>query len=239
MIFCSSWDDGSLEDMKLSDLLSKYNHKATFYIPINNAEGRKVINNTEIRELARSHEIGSHTLDHLYLTGLSDIDAYDQIKNGKDELENIVGAKVPGFCYPGGKFKKQHIRFLKEIGIKHARTVENMRIEMVGCKYKVPTTLQFYPHKNSAYFSNFIQGSNKTKKIKILNKALSSKKNVDKILYIIESGVMGSDSIFHLWGHSWEIEKMGMWNDLEILLSYMDSLQVENLTISNLADDKV
>jgi peptidoglycan/xylan/chitin deacetylase (PgdA/CDA1 family) len=239
MIFCSSWDDGSLEDMKLSDLLSKYNHKATFYIPINNTEGREVISNTEIRELIKTHEVGSHTLDHLYLTELSDIDAYDQIKNGKDELENIVGGEVPGFCYPGGKFKKQHIRFLKEIGIKHARTVENMRIEMAECKYRVPTTLQFYPHKNSAYLSNFIQGSNKAKKMIILNKVLSSKKIVDKILYIIESGVMGSDSIFHLWGHSWEIEKMGMWSDLEILLSYMDNFQVENLTISDLVDDKV
>lgn len=239
MIFCSSWDDGSLEDMRLSDLLSKYNHKATFYIPINNTEGRKVINNMEIRELIKAHEVGSHTLDHLYLTELSDIDAYDQIKNGKNSLENITGAEVPGFCYPGGKFKKQHISFLKEIGIKHARTVENMRIEVTGSEYRLPTTLQFYPHKNFAYLSNYIQGSNKLKKMKILNKVLSSKKLIDKILYIVESDVISGDSIFHLWGHSWEIEKMGMWSDLEILLSYMDNFQVENLTISELVDNKI
>ena len=33
--------------------------------------------------------------------------------------------------------------------------------------------------------------------------------------------VRQSGGIWHLWGHSWEIEKYGMWNDLEEVLSYI------------------
>lgn len=31
------------------------------------------------------------------------------------------------------------------------------------------------------------------------------------------------EEVFHLWGHSWEIEKYGMWEELEKFLEYVSS----------------
>ena len=46
--FTSSWDDGSVYDIKLSELLLKYNQKATFFIPLANIKKREVINAKQI-----------------------------------------------------------------------------------------------------------------------------------------------------------------------------------------------
>jgi len=38
---------------------------------------------------------------------------------------------------------------------------------------------------------------------------------------IIMNRILTSGGIFHLWGHSWEIEKYGLWNELEKVLQML------------------
>ena len=63
----TSWDDGAKEDLKLADLLLKYDVPATFYLPLRNPE-RKVMNTREIKEIGERFEIGGHTANHKILT---------------------------------------------------------------------------------------------------------------------------------------------------------------------------
>ena len=67
MIITTSWDDGSLSDMRLAELLIKYHIPATFYLPIDNIE-RRCLGRAEISSLARDFDIGCHTYHHTDLT---------------------------------------------------------------------------------------------------------------------------------------------------------------------------
>ena len=69
--FTSSWDDGSVNDLKLLKLLNKYNIKGTFYVPkefdgkgSKFSEYNRQLSDKEIIEIASGQEIGSHSLTH-------------------------------------------------------------------------------------------------------------------------------------------------------------------------------
>src|SRR5207253_422742 len=48
-------------------------------------------------------DIGAHTVSHPILTSLEDDDARYEIEAGKQQLETLIGKKVPLFAYPNGK----------------------------------------------------------------------------------------------------------------------------------------
>ena len=64
----SSWDDGSIYDIKLSELLLKDAQKSTFFTPLTNIEKRDVITPAQISKIAEAFEVGAYTLNHKYLT---------------------------------------------------------------------------------------------------------------------------------------------------------------------------
>ena len=64
----------------------------------------------------RGIEIGSHTVTHAELTGLSDQDALDELVNSRKALERKLGHQVPWFAYPGGTFDARIERLAREAG---------------------------------------------------------------------------------------------------------------------------
>jgi len=42
-----------------------------------------------------------------------------------------------------------------------------------------------------------------------------------------------SGGVFHLWGHSWEIEEEGQWDNLDLLLKTMSEWRQEFLSVTN------
>jgi hypothetical protein len=41
------------------------------------------------------------------------------------------------------------------------------------------------------------------------------------------------DGVFHLWGHSWEIERFGQWENLDRVLRMMGELSPGALCLTN------
>ena len=60
------------------------------------------MNENELIELARSVEIGGHTVTHPDLPTLSQADAEAEMRGGKEALESILGRPVDVFAYPWG-----------------------------------------------------------------------------------------------------------------------------------------
>ena len=69
----TSWDDGHPLDLRIAELLTKYDLQGTFYVPLHNS--RPTMSPAQIRELAGSFEIGAHTVNHVRLTSLNENDA--------------------------------------------------------------------------------------------------------------------------------------------------------------------
>ncbi len=102
-----TFDDG-YEDFYtvVYPLLKKYQAKGTVYIIANYIGRRGFLNEKQIKELISSHlvEIGSHTLNHLYLKTASSSAAEKEIAQSKINLESRFQIKVKTFAYPYGAF---------------------------------------------------------------------------------------------------------------------------------------
>lgn len=121
-----TFDDG-YEDFYtvVFPLLKKYQMKATIYIIYDYIGRSGFLNDDEIKELIKSQlvEIGSHTLDHLYLKLVPERIAYKQIFESKQLLEKRFSIKVNTFAYPYGAFNKKTIDLIKEAGYTTAVSV--------------------------------------------------------------------------------------------------------------------
>lgn len=225
----TSWDDGHPLDLRIADLLNKYELKGTFFIPSKNREGRKVLNISDLRDLDKSFEIGGHTLTHQYLTGVNYNIAEEEIVKGKSDIENKLGHSIVGFSYPGGKYNDSIIQIVKSAGYSYARTTEISRDEIGDNPWKIPTSIQLYPHKPLIFIKNFIKYPN-IKKLPIVLGRFNEKnywKFAEKI--IMES--MKKNKTFHLWGHSWEINDNSLWSNLEDLLNIISSVATKKYSI--------
>jgi peptidoglycan/xylan/chitin deacetylase (PgdA/CDA1 family) len=216
-IFSCSIDDGHPLDSKVAEIFTKHNINATFFIPIRNSEGFDVIDDSDLFELAKNFEIGSHTRDHFYLNRLTIDEDYHQIKNGKSELESIVGKPISGFCYPGGKFRHEHVRLVKEVGFEYARTTKNLCINVGDNPYELSTTIQFYPHTKDVYLRNFLSKGDLLNRLPILKLALQHDDWIDR-LYALFKHALQQGGVFHLWAHSRDIEAIGAWNEFDQFL---------------------
>lgn len=121
-----TFDDG-YEDFYtvVFPILKKYKMKATIYI-IYEFVGRKgFMNQKEIKEVLGSGliELGSHTLDHIYLKLAPQSVAKKQVIESKKKLEELFGVEVKTFAYPYGAFSKITVDFVKEAGYTAAVSV--------------------------------------------------------------------------------------------------------------------
>ncbi|CAN5451128.1 polysaccharide deacetylase family protein [soil metagenome] len=218
MIFTCSTDDGHPSDMKMADLLDRHGLTGTFYIPIRNREGYPVMPEAHMREIGRRFEVASHTLDHCFLNSVDIDGASMQIVRGKQLLEDIMGEKVYGFCYPGGKYGLEHLRLVHQAGFRYARTTMNLCFDSGANRYEMPTTCQFYPHTRSVYVRNFLSAGNWKKRQAGLQVALGRKDWIGRIHRLFDHA-LEHGRIFHLWAHSRDIDALDAWNDLDVFFA--------------------
>ncbi|WP_019140838.1 polysaccharide deacetylase family protein [Noviherbaspirillum massiliense] len=222
VVFTCSFDDGHPSDMKTADLLQKHGLKGTFFLPVTNWEDGEVMARPQILELARHFEIGSHTYGHCYLSGASAAEARYQISEGKKHLEDVLGKRIAGFCYPGGKYRQRDIELVKTAGFTYARTTMNLRFDAGDKPFEMPTTIQFYPHHRSVYFRNFARLGEWAKRQDGLLLALKYPHWMDR-LYALFDYACEHRVAFHLWGHSKQFEQLNAWRQLDDFLAYVAS----------------
>jgi len=219
-----SFDDGSVEDEKLVDILHQYGYTCTLFVPKNNREGRKTISKSLLRDLSAHVEIGSHTLNHTYLTNIPFESAIEEVWAGHDYIEDAIGKRSNKFCYPGGKYTGELDDKIKT-KIKYRRTIENFRFSVVD-ETLMPTFLQFYPHDRVTYFRNIIRNM-AFSKIRFLGKPNFKqilKKNIQKA---------SDNHVFHIWGHSWEIEEQDLWSDF---IDFLNFCKGQNIFVCAIGD---
>ena len=224
----TSWDDGHKLDLKLSKLLDKYGFKGTFYVSKEYRDIGELLSEDDIREISKSHEIGAHTLSHPDLTKLDDTGLVEEIAGSKKWLEGVVEKEVTMFCYPSGLYDNRVVEGVRAAGFSAARTTLWPSIELSSKPFELETTVPVYPLP----FRKLAGG--KIWWRKILQPLLQRYGSLRKLavplwrMYSWESAARSAfdyahknGSVFHLWGHSWEIENYGLWEELESFLSYV------------------
>ncbi len=212
----TSWDDGHILDIKLADLLKKYNLAGTFYISPKDKEipPESRLRDEKILELSQSFEIGGHTMTHPLVSKIEDKEAEKDILEGKKYLENLLGREVTSFCYPGGFYKESNKKILRDAGFKLARTVERFKTETGSDHFALPTTIQAYRHYSDV-FGIF-------REVGIVD-FLKCFLNWDVLAIKIFDNTLKNGGVFHIWGHSWEIENNSDWERLEKVFKHISN----------------
>jgi peptidoglycan/xylan/chitin deacetylase (PgdA/CDA1 family) len=186
----------------------------------------------DIRQLGQQFEIGSHTLDHRFLKSLAPEDARYQVLEGKHRLEDIVGHSVSGFCYPGGKYRREHVGMVADAGFTYARTIVNLHFDSGDQPFEMPTTLQFFPHDRNLYLRNFLKNGDWSRRQEGLKVALRHEHWLDR-LYALFDHSAERGGVFHLWGHSRDIDEFGAWDEFDRFLAYVSSCVARRNRLTN------
>lgn len=226
IIFTTSWDDGDFLDAKLTSLLDKYGIKGTFYITPNR---QCRLSDNEIIAISKKHEIGAHTLDHVLLTEISAEEAKKQIAESKSRLEKITGKQIKMFAYPAGNYNVSIINIVKSCGFIGARTIKDWSLDSSSNVFEMPTSLHVYPNPFRpdaktirARLKPLFHNLPKIVRYRLRPAAIFSWRNLALSMF---DRAYDSGGIFHIWGHSWEIDKYKMWDDLENVFKRIGSYE--------------
>lgn len=224
LIVTTSWDDGHPLDLKLADLLDKYNIRGTFYIPLKNEE-HKVMDFNTLHNIASCYEVGGHTVNHLYLNALDDSKARYEISACKTMLEELTGNTISAFCFPGGKYSTRDIELARNAGYLFSRTAAFFHDHINHNRPLLNTTVQAYPHSTFDLLKHCMKRG-QLDPIQRNNLFIAYNHKFYPLAKRLVQQISRQKGIFHLWGHSWEIEQYGLWNELEEtfkMLRYIDN----------------
>jgi peptidoglycan/xylan/chitin deacetylase (PgdA/CDA1 family) len=219
----TSWDDGHPLDLRVADLLTKYGLRGTFYAPMR--AHNRTMTAAQIHELGCCFEIGAHTLDHIVLTHADEYQAEKQIEGSKSWVEDSTGLPCLMFCPPEGKYSGRHLRMMQEAGYIGFRSVELASLDYPRPRaglMLMPTSVQAYPHRAVVFCKNAIKRAafgNLWRYI-LHGRSTGWADLAGSLLRcVIEDG-----GVFHLWGHSWELQQTGQWQRLDEALQMMSEL---------------
>jgi hypothetical protein len=219
-IATTSWDDGYPQDLRIADLLQSKKMGGTFYVPFRH-EWHPVLSGTDLRALmCQGFEIGGHSISHLSLPALPLEQIDREVQGCKKMLEDILGERITSFCYPRGRFNNRVKQRLINAGYANARTTRMLATGRHFDPLEMPTTVQAYPHRKLTYLKNLTKARNFEGfcNYAIQFGRVDSWVELGKRLF---DSVLRNGGIWHLYGHSWEIQEMRLWDDLEELLQYV------------------
>jgi peptidoglycan/xylan/chitin deacetylase (PgdA/CDA1 family) len=219
-IVTTSWDDGSPHDIKMAELLVKYNLQGTFYVPKINPEN-EVMDERHLRMLSGHFEIGGHTMNHISLKKAKGEKILYEVNGAFEWLTQLTGSKPVSFCLPFGHWSDESVQIIYKTGFRYVRTTGLLSTD---CSTSfADTTVQVYEHKKSTYLAHLL----KHRKFSNLKLWLKGRCPYDllKIIDYYINHIDRNGGCFHIWGHSWEIEKLNLWHKLESIFSHISSLQ--------------
>lgn len=189
-----SWDDGVVDDIRLTDLLRRYGATATFNLnPGLHRSQRSFgwkhddkdvwrLGQDELVSVYAGFEIANHSLNHPYLPDLSSVELDREVRDSRRILQDWFQQPIRGFCYPFGGVNPAVKGAVCAAGHVYARTV-NERDPVfppsdpfefgVSCRFQEP-----------AFWSRYERAK-------------------------------ASGGVFCFWGHSYELTTEAMWADLE------------------------
>ena len=217
-IITTSWDDGHPLDKKLCSLLKTCNIKGTIYAPLE-YPNYDTLNLEDLKNISKEFEIGSHTYSHQILPQLPKEEIMTELIKSKEKLEEITDHDVVSFCYPDGKYNQKVIDCVRKSGYKGARTTSLFRTN-ISNPYLMGTTIQAVDRMLLSKGKQVLTADDKN-----LRNYLLSDNRIFKNWYSLAISsfdyVMENGGIWHLWGHSKEIEDNNDWQQLERVLEYI------------------
>ena len=228
----TSWDDGHPLDLRVAELLQRHGLTGTFYVPMTAAT--ETMTAAQLRELALGFEIGAHTLHHNLLTRATEQQAAREIIDSKSWVESNTGSLCLMFCAPAGKFRRQHLKMLREAGYLGLRSVELLSLDLPRRKAGIllmPTTIQAH----SQGFLTLARNAAKRAAFRNLWRLFLHGRSAEwpKLAQSLLLEAVKFGGVFHLWGHSWEVQENDQWKRLEETFRFMSWFVNQAVPLAN------
>ena len=199
-VFLLSFDDGTIWDRKLIELLNKYQIPGTFNLNsgledfVWEFEGKRVIRQhlADTVEQYRGHEVASHTLTHPWLNQLPPPALRREVEEDVAAIKKIFGLSQIGFGVPFTACDDREIRIIKKY-------VRYIRLSQSADSFALPED-EYHIPIHALYHDSDIR------------EKIASFAAVDL-----------SDALFVMAGHSYELELLDHWAYMEELLKYIRS----------------
>jgi len=172
---------------------------------------------------------------HVILIEEKDEYCKEEILKGKQYLEDIIGKEITAFCFPRGKFKHKHIQMVKECGFLFGRTIGYLSINKILDKKigLLNTTLQLVQNRRvPTYIFSAIKRCDWEGMGHIIKNIGIIDRWEDFAIFLLRE-VIEKGGVFHLWGHSWEIEELGLWENLDKFMREISLLQSKLVFCTN------
>ena len=192
-----SYDDGVVQDIRLSEIAKRYGLKVTFnidtgtYFPEDGVRekyyGRLKLSEAKELYLNSGNEVAVHTYSHPFLTQLTDNEIINEVISDRRNIAEQYGGIANGMAYPFGDYNERVKDILRKCGIVYARTTKATEdfdfptdwIELnPTCRHRNPRLMELA--------EKFVKGSR-----------------------------WGNSTMFYLWGHSYEFEDDNNWDVIE------------------------
>ena len=117
-----SFDDGTIYDFRLIEILRRHNLTATFnlnselkdYVWYNEGIAIKRFDLNQDKSLYDGFEVASHSKKHMYLTDLDEETLIDEVEGDANNLSNIFGYQVTSFAVPFDSVSEKIIQTIKK-----------------------------------------------------------------------------------------------------------------------------
>lgn len=194
-----SYDDGSLHDIKLWEMVTKNHLKCTFNLNSKRLlEGKSMTVEHALGLLADGHEVAVHGDGHFANGLVRPVEGIRDVLVCRDTLEKTLGRIIRGMAYPdtgitrfaNGSSYDTVRNYLQELGIVYARTLggDNDRFELPADWYAWMPTAHSTNPRLQEYMEKFV--------------AL----DVEKCAYSKRY-----PRLFYLWGHAYEFDNNNNW----------------------------
>jgi peptidoglycan-N-acetylglucosamine deacetylase len=226
-IVTTSWDDGDPCDLRVAELLAARRLPGTFYIPVKgHVKSRhqyQRMATAEMLELSsQGFEIGGHGVSHPNLPECDRKQLMIEIEGCKQRLEDDLGKRISMFAYPRGRHNAKVIASLKRAGYTGARTTAMLAYELRFDPFRMPTSVHVFPHSRISYLRNLVRAWN-IRRTWVYATHLRCASNWVEFAKLIFDAVMAKGGLWHLYGHSWEIEELQLWDGFKEVLDYVSN----------------
>lgn len=186
--FTLSYDNGSVADRKLVDLMDLYSLRGTFNLNSGKFGVDGFVRANEVSVLYDNHEVAIHTVHHAHLEHIPASVVITEVMGDRKRLEGLVGYPVRGMAYPFGGYSDSVIETVEAVGIRYGRTLE------ASYQYTLPKNFMRW-QPTCHHYDNIL----------------------DRARMFVSQPVThrGEPALFYLWGNSQEIEQDNMWDMVE------------------------
>jgi peptidoglycan/xylan/chitin deacetylase (PgdA/CDA1 family) len=196
-----SFDDGTISDRRLVQLMNEYALKGTFHLNSNKLDTKDYLTKEEVKCLFLGHEVSVHSANHPGLSGMSKIDIINEVIEDRKELEKLTGNIIRGMAYPFGSYDNLVVETISDLGIEYARTVADTY------NFSIPKNFLMWHPSIHQFGKAFFKPNDEANDKKELNS-----------FYSLVYDFLKADSIalLDVWGHSWENNGDGnRWVEME------------------------